>query len=156
MIGVHLLGGVGGLLSGMMGEVDSAVTSSSDSLRMLLSMIGCRSTGVTMDSCCCHWNGTPLTICVMVNPLCHAASTMAVERTMPLRPKKVPARMVAVSDMKVLVKEPRESFELIVRPELQSRVNNGCIAFVQSPLSLMVIGNQDWLLALSENECVSV
>ncbi len=25
-----------------------------------------------------------------------------------------------------------------VRPELQSRVNNGCIVFIQSPLSLMM------------------
>ncbi len=45
--------------------------------------------------------------------------------------------------MKVPVREPRESFELIVRPELQSRVNNSCIMFVQSPLSLVVIGDQD-------------
>ncbi len=29
-----------------------------------------------------------------------------------------------------------------VGPELQSRVNNGCIAFVQSPLSLVVIDSQ--------------
>ncbi len=29
-----------------------------------------------------------------------------------------------------------------VRPELQSRVNNGCITFVQSPLSPVVIDDQ--------------
>ncbi len=29
-----------------------------------------------------------------------------------------------------------------VRPELQSRVNNGCITFIQSPLSLVVIVDQ--------------
>ncbi len=29
-----------------------------------------------------------------------------------------------------------------VRPELQSRVNNGCIAFIQSPMSPVVIDDQ--------------
>ncbi len=31
---------------------------------------------------------------------------------------------------------------ICVRPELQSRVNNGCIVFVQSPLSPIVIDDQ--------------
>ena len=110
MIGVHLLGGVGGLLSGMMGEVDSAVTSS-DSLMMLLSEIGHCGMGVKIGGCCC-WNRMPLTIWLMVYPLCRAASMMAAERRMPLKLKKVPDRISAVFVMKVLVKEPRESFEL--------------------------------------------
>ena len=142
MIGMCLLEGVGGLLSRILGEVDSAVTSSSDSLMMLLSEIGRRGTGVAIGGCCC-WNEMPLMIWLIVNPLCRAASTMAAERRTPLKPKKVPARMSAVSDMKVPVKEPRESFELIVGPERQSRVNNGCIMFIQSLLSLVVIGDQD-------------
>ncbi len=32
--------------------------------------------------------------------------------------------------------------KLAVRPKLQSRVNNACIAFVQSPLSPVVIDDQ--------------
>lgn len=47
-------------------------------------------------------------IWLMVYPLCLAVSTMAAERTTPLKLKKVPDRISAVSIMKVPVKEPLE------------------------------------------------
>ncbi len=45
--------------------------------------------------------------------------------------------------MGALVKEIEKSFELIVRPDVSTRVNNGCITFVQSPLGLVELRRQD-------------
>ncbi len=59
MIGMHLLGGVGGLLSWMMRETDSEVTSSpSCSLRRLLTRISHHSMGAMTGGCC--WSRMPL------------------------------------------------------------------------------------------------
>ena len=90
----------------------------------------------------------PLRIWVTVmgwfSSLRRTANTSAAAKQMDAMPILALKMVVAaVSDMKALVKEPKESFELNVRPELQSRVNNSCIAFIQSLLGLMMKGDQD-------------
>ncbi len=61
MIGVHLLGGVGGLGSGMTGEIDSEILPSSDLATLLnsLSGIGRRGKGAIILGGCCS-SGMPL------------------------------------------------------------------------------------------------
>ncbi len=120
MIGVRLLGGVEGLLSGMTGEVNSETTSSSSSsLTRLLIGIGRRGMGATTCGCC--WTGMPLvgfTIWVRVMGCAglllgltpRIVSTRAVEKRVLPMPMKAPkSTSVTVSVMRVPVREPREA-----------------------------------------------
>ncbi len=50
--------------------------------------------------------------------------------------------MMRKTFMGVLVKKQR-SFKLIVRTELQTRVNTSCIAFIQSPCGSLSIRSKD-------------
>ncbi len=59
MTGMHLQGGVGGLLSGMTGEASSVKTSPPSSLRKSLIGIGRRGMGATILGGHC-WSGMPL------------------------------------------------------------------------------------------------
>ncbi len=58
-------------------------------------------------------------------------------------PKEMAMMQASSFSMGALIRELEESFELIVRPNVSTRVNNGCIAFVQSPLGLVKLRHQD-------------
>ncbi len=117
MIGVRLLGGVGGLLSGMTGEVDSEMTSllSSTLMRSLIG-IGCCSMGATI--CGCWLGGTSLLAvgfmisvrvigCVGLLSLCLVfcivSTRAAVKRALPMPMKAPKSTSVTVSVMRVPV-----------------------------------------------------
>ncbi len=121
MIGVHLLGGVGGLLSRRMGAVNSETTSSLSLTRLWIG-ISCHSMGVMIRGCCL--SGMPLLVVgfmIWVRVMgCAGPLTLfllfrstsvraAAKRVLPT-PMKALARMLAVvSVMRVLVKEPRKA-----------------------------------------------
>ncbi len=110
---MHLLGGVGGLLSRMTGVVDSETISSLFPTRLWI-RIGHHSMGATIRGCCS--SGIPLLVgfmiwvrvigCVgllLLFLLFHNASVRAAAKRVLPTPMKAPARtLVTVSVMRVL------------------------------------------------------